>query len=102
MSVYKVHFKWKEKEYCISARSLDLTHPYFVSIKDLIFPRESGLIINPEQDEIRKTFGQADHLMIPFQTVLLIEENVKDPAVRESGRKSPAAGNLSLLDGAKE
>ena len=56
------------------AKSLDLTHPYFVSIKNLVFPTEQKLVINPSEEEIRKTFGRADHLMIPFQTVTLIEE----------------------------
>jgi len=56
------------------ARSLDLTHPYFVSIKSLIFSTEQKLIINPSEEDVRKTFGKSDHLMIPFQTVTLIEE----------------------------
>ena len=56
------------------AKSLDLTHPYFVSIKNLVFSTEQRMIINPSEEEIRKTFGRSDHLMIPFQTVILIEE----------------------------
>jgi hypothetical protein len=56
------------------AKSLDLTHPYFVSIKNLVFSTEQKMIINPSEEEIRKTFGRSDHLMIPFQTVILIEE----------------------------
>jgi hypothetical protein len=74
LSLYRVHFKWKEKEIQLTARSLDLTHPYFVSIKDLVFPRKKKLIINPAEDEIMKAFEPAKHLMIPFQTVSLIEE----------------------------
>lgn len=74
MPLYKVHFKWKEKEVTLRARDLDLTHPYFVSIRDLVFPKGNQLIIDPSQDEIQNTFGRADHLMIPFQTVSLIEE----------------------------
>ena len=74
MSLYRVHFKWKEKDVELTAKSLDLTHPYFVSIKDLVFADKASLIINPAQDEIRKHFGKANHLMIPFQTVILIEE----------------------------
>jgi hypothetical protein len=69
-----VHFKWREKEVELMARSLDLTHPYFVSIKNLVFSTEQKLVINPSEEEIRKTFGRSDHLMIPFQTVILIEE----------------------------
>ena len=74
MSIYRVHFKWKDKELLLRARGLDLTHPYFVSITDLVFPEEKKLIIDPSEDEVRRTFGRADHLMIPFQTVSLIEE----------------------------
>ena len=69
-----MHFKWREKEVELMARSLDLTHPYFVSIKNLVFSTEQKLVINPSEEEIRKTFGRSDHLMIPFQTVILIEE----------------------------
>lgn len=74
LSLYRVHFKWKEKEVSLSARQLDLTHPYFVSIKDLVFPNKPKLIFDPQEDELRRAFSEADHLMIPFQTVSLIEE----------------------------
>lgn len=74
MSLYRVHFKWKEKEVQLTARSLDLTHPYFVSIKDLVFSTAKKLIINPAEDDVVRAFGGAKHLMIPFQTVSLIEE----------------------------
>ncbi|HOV37614.1 MAG TPA: DUF1820 family protein [Spirochaetales bacterium] len=74
MSIYRVLFTWKGKELELKAKSLDLTHPYFVSIKDLILPEGSKLIINPAEDELIKSFGKSKHLMIPFQTVQLIEE----------------------------
>jgi hypothetical protein len=74
MSLYKVHFKWKDKEIELMAKSLDLTHPYFVSIKDLVFPKGKRLVINPAEDEVRRAFAKSQHLMIPFQTVSLIEE----------------------------
>jgi hypothetical protein len=74
VSLYRVHFKWREKEVELVAKSLDLTHPYFVSIKNLVFSTEQKLVINPSEEEIRRTFGRSDHLMIPFQTVILIEE----------------------------
>jgi hypothetical protein len=56
------------------AKSLDLTHPYFVSIKNLVFSTEQKLVINPVEEEVRRTFSGSNHLMIPFQTVSLIEE----------------------------
>ena len=82
MSLYKVQFKWKEKDVDLTAKSLDLTHPYFVSIKDIVFPEKGSLIIDPTDDEIRKDFGKANHLMIPFQTVTLIEEYKDEEAAR--------------------
>jgi hypothetical protein len=74
VSLYRVHFKWKDKEIELTAKSLDLTHPYFVSIKNLVFPTDQKLVINPSEEDVRRTFGASDHLMIPFQTVSLIEE----------------------------
>ena len=83
MSLYRVHFKWKDKDVQLNAKSLDLTHPYFVSIKDLVFTDRKTLIINPAEDDIIKAFGNSKHLMIPFQTVALIEEvEETDGAVR--------------------
>ena len=72
--MYRVHFKWKGKEVQLTAKSLDLTHPYFVSIKDIVFKSDQQIIINPTAEDVRRTFGRAEHLMIPFQTVALIEE----------------------------
>jgi hypothetical protein len=91
VSLYRVHFKWKDKEVELMAKRLDLTHPYFVSIKSLVFSNEQKLVINPGEEEIRKTFGRVDHLMIPFQTVLLIEELPENAA----GRVMP----FELVDG---
>jgi hypothetical protein len=75
-----VHFTWKEKEYQLTAKSLDLTHPYFVSIKDLLFPKGKKLIIDPSEDDMRKLFDETNHIMIPFQSVSMIEE-LKDDSI---------------------
>lgn len=95
MPIYKVHFKWKEKEISLSAKSLDLTHPYFVSIRDLIFPEGGKLIIDPSQDEVKRTFGSAEHIMLPFQTVTLIEEFKEE-------QPKPKIRNFTLMEGQEE
>lgn len=82
MSLYKVYFKWKDKDVELTATSLDLTHPYFVSIKNIVFQNKGSLIIDPAQDEVVKHFGKANHLMIPFQTVTLIEEHKEEDTKR--------------------
>ena len=74
MSLYRVHFTWKNKDVTLRARSLEMTHPYLVSIKDLVFSDSPKLIIDPGAEDVRRTFGQAEHIMLPFQTVTLIEE----------------------------
>lgn len=91
MSLYRLHFKWKEKEVTLKARNLDMTHPYFVAIKEIIFEDGSGLIIDPAQDEIRKTFGDAENLMIPFQSVSFIEELKSEPPSSNEERVRPFA-----------
>ncbi len=84
MNIFRVHFTWKEKEYELKARSLDMTHPYFVSIKDLVLPEKNSVLINPADDEIRKNFSEVRQLMLPFQSVSLIEEFTEDPDARRS------------------
>jgi len=37
-------------------------------------PTRDKMIINPQDDEVRNAFGQANHIMLPFQSVILIEE----------------------------
>ncbi|MFW5643715.1 MAG: DUF1820 family protein [Alkalispirochaeta sp.] len=91
MPIYRIHFTWKEKSRIIESRSLDMTHPYFVSITGLIFPEKSAVIIDPDGDELRREFGESDHLMIPFQSVQLIEERTKteEPRLRDAGKVIP-------------
>lgn len=93
MAVYRVHFTWKEKEYTLKAESLDMTHPYFVCIKDLLLPEEKSYLINPADDEIRKHFEGVRQLLLPFQSVSLIEEYREDPdKLDQSGE--PAKGKV--------
>jgi len=92
-----VHFTWKEKEYILKAYSLDMTHPYFVSIKDLILPPEKSVLINPADDEIRKKFSKVRQLMLPFQSVSLIEEFHKDPDLEREEIKT-SKGELVRTD----
>ncbi len=93
MSVFRIHFSWKGKEYSLKATSLDMTHPYFVAIKDILLPGGS-LLINPADDEIRKHFGGVRQLMLPFSAVSLIEEYPGDPdselEEKKPGRPLPA------------
>ena len=95
MNIFRVHFTWKEKEYTLKAHSLDMTHPYFVAIKDLVLPEESNVLINPADDEIRKNFGNVRQLMLPFQSVSLIEEFTEDPDVKR-GDQDPPKGEVVI------
>lgn len=74
MALYRIHFRWKEKDVTLRARGLDLTHPYFVSITELQFAAGNTRIIDPSEDELRRDFGNAKNVMIPIAGVSLIEE----------------------------
>ncbi len=98
MALYKVHFTWKEKDHTVKARELDLTHPYFVSIRGLIFPKPGGVIIDPTGDELRTEFGEAEHLMIPTQSVRMIEELSPQAETAPGGRVIPFSGVEQIED----
>lgn len=98
MSVYRIHFTWKEKPRILRARILDMTHPYFVSIRGLIFPDSSSVIIDPSEDELHRDFGEAEHVMIPFQNVSLIEELPDRPA-SDTGKVIPFSAPEDHTDG---
>ncbi len=88
-NIFRIYFTWKEKEYILKAYSLDMTHPYFVCIKDLLLPEESSVLINPAEDEVRKKFKDVRQLMLPFQSVSLIEEFRDDPdQISSDGQES--------------
>ena len=94
MSIYRIHFTYEKKEVILLAKSLDMTHPYFVSIKEIQLPKSSPLIIDPNRDSVEKRFGDAYHLMIPFQSVSLIEEMKEE----EKSRSKDSHSHLSMVD----
>ena len=97
MNIFRVHFTWKEKQYELKAHSLDMTHPYFVSIKDLVLPEENSVLINPADDELRRNFSEVRQLILPFQSVSLIEEFTEDPDARR-GLHDPPKGEVVVTD----
>ncbi len=61
-----------------------MTHPYFVSMKGLVFSEGQRIIIDPSEEELRHAFGDAEQIMIPFQSVTLIEELSETAVQRRS------------------
>lgn len=92
--MYKVHFRLKDTEYELVAKSLDLSHPYFVSIKEFDLRYEEGLVVNPHLENTRKRFENTSNIMIPLQNVSLIE------SVPE--RKKQADSTVKVLNLAKD
>ena len=81
MALFRVHFQWKEKEYELTARSLDLTHPYFVSIKNIVFPKGKKLIIDPSEDEVLDfVLFRVDAGPGPVAPTRRIEKSLRDMA----------------------
>lgn len=71
--MYKVHFRLKDTDYELVAASLDLSHPYFVSIKEMDLSYEEGIVVNPHLENTKRRFKDTANIMIPFQNVSLIE-----------------------------
>jgi len=72
--MFKVYFKLKDEDYELVAQDLDLSHPYFVSIKDFVLDYDEGLVVNPQLENTRKRFSKIESIMIPFQCCVLIEK----------------------------
>ncbi|MCB1049159.1 MAG: DUF1820 family protein [Acidobacteria bacterium] len=72
--MYKVHFRLKDTDYELVAESLDLSHPYFVSIKDFVLDYDEGIVVNPHLENTRKRFKGIANIMIPVQSCSLIEQ----------------------------
>ncbi|CAM2007826.1 DUF1820 family protein [Acanthopleuribacter pedis] len=89
--MYKVHFRLREEEYQLVAESLDLSHPYFVSIKDMILDYEEGLVLNPHLENTKKRFAEVASIMIPLQNVQLIE------TLQDRPKKPRESGNFVVL-----
>jgi hypothetical protein len=81
MALFKIQVRLSDKEVVFYAKELDMTHPYFVSIKNLVFQNESVLLINPAENEIYKKFKNSKNIMFPVQSVLLIEEVPEDSII---------------------
>ncbi|MFH1729547.1 MAG: DUF1820 family protein [Pseudomonadota bacterium] len=72
--MYRVSFKLETKNYEVMAKTLDMSHPYFVTIKDLHFEDQSAIVISPSGNESKKRFEASKFIMIPLQSLALIEE----------------------------
>jgi len=96
--VFKVHFQLKGVDYELVAADLDLTHPYFVSIKEMDLDYEEGMVVNPHLENTKKRFQETSNIMIPFQSVALIETvPARKPAARKDTR--PRVISLAKNDG---
>jgi hypothetical protein len=78
MALFKVQARLSDKEVTFYAKELDMTHPYFVSIKNLVFENESVLLLNPAENETYKKFKDSKNVMFPVQSIILIEEVEED------------------------
>ena len=85
--MFKVHFRLDDVNYQLVAGSLDLSHPYFVSIKDMDLGYGEGLVVNPHLENTKKRFKDVSNIMIPLQNVALIESvPARDKQTGISGR----------------
>jgi len=73
--IYRVTFNVGNEMHQVLCKKLDVDeHPFFVSMKELLFEDQSEIIISPQGDSARKRFGECARLRILSQHVHLIEE----------------------------
>ncbi|MFN3604805.1 MAG: DUF1820 family protein [Leptonema sp. (in: bacteria)] len=80
---YKVLFYNQGKIYEIFAKNVMQSNLFgFLEIEDLIFGEKSNLLVDPNEDSIKKEFEHTKRLYIPIHSIIRVEEIDKDTQLK--------------------
>ena len=78
-TVYRIFFTSQGKGYEIYARKVSQGEMYgFVEIEDIIFGEKSAIVVDPNEEALKKEFASVQRLMIPYHSVSRIDEVGKE------------------------
>lgn len=77
--LYKILFFNKGTIYEIFAKNVMQSNIFgFLEIEDLVFGEKSNLLVDPNEDSIKKEFEHTKRLFIPIHSVIRVEEIDKE------------------------
>ena len=78
-TVYRIFFTSQGKGYEIYARKVSQAEMYgFVEIEDIIFGEKSAIVVDPNEEALKKEFANVKRLLIPYHSVSRIDEVEKE------------------------
>ncbi len=81
--LFKVIFYNQGKIYEIYAKHVQQSNLFgFLEIEDLIFGEKSQVLVDPNEDSLKKEFEHTKRLYIPIHSILRIEEIDKEVSLK--------------------
>ena len=78
-TVYRIFFTSQGKGYEIYARKVSQGDMYgFVEIEDIVFGEKSTIVVDPNEEALKKEFASVKRLLIPYHSVSRIDEVEKE------------------------
>ncbi|MBE0576108.1 MAG: DUF1820 family protein [Desulfuromonadales bacterium] len=82
-TAYRIYFTSQGKGYEIYARKVCQGDMYgFVEIEDIIFGEKSAIVVDPNEEALKKEFAGVKRLLIPYHSVSRIDEVEKEGQAR--------------------
>ncbi len=77
--LYRIQFVTGKKEFDIKAQTIRESEFFgFLEISDFVITDPSKMVITPEEDELKKEFGDKKRILVPYQYIRRIDEYVED------------------------
>lgn len=99
-TVYRIFFTSQGKGYEIYARKVNQGEMYgFVEIEEIVFGEKSAIVVDPNEDALKKEFSGVKRLLIPYHSVSRIDEVEKEgqaKIVSLAVSHADLGGNLAL------
>ena len=77
--LYRIQFVTGKKEYDIKAQTVKESEFFgFLEISDFIISDPSKMVITPEEDELKREFGDKKRILVPYQFIRRIDEYIED------------------------
>jgi hypothetical protein len=99
-TVYRIFFTSQGKGYEIYARKVNQGEMYgFVEIEEIVFGEKSAIVVDPNEDALKKEFSGVKRLLIPYHSVSRIDEVEKEgqaKIVSLAVSNADLGGNLAL------
>ena len=93
-TVYRIFFTSQGKGYEIYARKVGQGEMYgFVEIEDIVFGEKSAIVVDPNEDALKKEFASVKRLLIPYHSVSRIDEVEKEGQARIVSLAMPNPGS---------